>query len=146
MNELRQKILTFLKAVFLTIFVAALMILGPVFGVLFSMDESPKKDRTTEWAAYYEETVSNWFQIPKEARILEAWHREHHFMGFNFRVIFQLPDEKSPVERLEAIAKASKIPDMRRESDLRWGCRNCDLHRISYDPLTKTYIAEGGWD
>lgn len=137
---------SFPKKILVTFGALALVLFGLVGVFLFNANEEVY-DRTSDWEFYYEETVSNFFYIPPEAIIKQATQVKSAIMGGSFTVEFSLPEDNTPEQWLDQIAKASGINPNYKKGVYAYDCENeCDLSRLTYIPEKQIYIASAGWD
>jgi len=103
-----------------------------------------KENVTDDWPQFYEQTVSNHFWIPAEAKIRYAERREEVFMGGGFLVVFTLPESREPKHWLETMAQRSKIYPYRK-SKFKFDAGG-DINRLEYFPDRGEFEAEFMWD
>ncbi len=128
-----------------------------VYGFLkiFSPDEI---NQTSNWNKFYKETFSQHFWIPEEATIVSATQIPDSFMGERDRVIFRLPNTRTPSQWVRLIAEKSKIGQYQ-QTDIWYDASHgfdgrtsnseksiSELYFIRYDPEIEQYEAVFEWD
>jgi hypothetical protein len=114
-------------------------------------------DQTSNWKEFYKETFSGQFWIPEEAEIVSAIQTQG-FIEETDRVVFRLPNTKTPAQWVGLIAEKSKLKEYRQTgiwydaSYIIEGGENkhkdtiTDIYFIRYWPIDNTYEAVFAWD
>ena len=96
---------------------------------------------------FYKNTVSQTIILPNNIALLKATYVQGPFMGSSYKIIFQLPLDKSPSEWLSSIVNESGIERSFRVNEHLYDCLDkCDLLKIEYLPENEYYEISAGWD
>ncbi len=123
---------------------------------VFSFGGGQEYEGTNEWDEFNSEVVSQLFNIPEEAEIVNA-SRQTGMMEDDWNVKFRLPDTRNPVEWMQIIVAGKPIEDYKVNEFLYdagdWyeGVRtgkdgDWDEYRLTFIEADRLYVAEYHWD
>ncbi|MDQ2987346.1 MAG: hypothetical protein M3R13_11635 [Armatimonadota bacterium] len=130
-----------------SLFVTVLVPLGIAWYMFSPLNEVV--DRRGDWPEFYETYVSRFVTIPPEATILEATDFTDFPMGGGFRVVFTLPNTKTPEDWMLLLTSGKGV-DLRehKKSEYLYDASGAawDVYWLQYQPKETRYILRYHWD
>jgi hypothetical protein len=108
-----------------------------------------KVDRRGDWAEFYDSHVIKFANIPAQASIVEATDMADFPMGGGFKVVFTLPDTKTPEEWMLELTTGGGV-ELREfkvsEHFYDASGKGWDAYWLRYFPEKKHYVLRYHWD